>query len=48
MSTPMWDLPEHLEIAVDRNGDGPAEGDDIVGTMCWCGIEGCTRYLENK
>lgn len=37
----------HSPIAVDKDGNGPVDewGDDYDRTICWCGREGCTRYL---
>ena len=48
MSAPMFDLPEHLAMPVDKNGDGPADGADIYRIVCWCGKFGCVEYLELK
>lgn len=41
MSTPMWDVPEHMMIPVTVNGEGPAEGDDFHHLECWCGNPKC-------
>jgi hypothetical protein len=44
VSTPMHDLPEHYPIPIDKDGNGPAEGDDVVRIACWCGDDDCERY----
>jgi hypothetical protein len=43
MSTPMWDMPDHLAIPVDELGNGPADEADTVATACWCGNWECTE-----
>jgi hypothetical protein len=48
MSTPMHDMPEHYPIDVDKDGNGPAEGDEIDHRECWCGKAGCMKYLEHR
>ena len=49
MSTPMYDLPKHLAMGVDKNGGGPCDPPDpeYVKTICWCGEEGCKKYETN-
>lgn len=47
MTSPMFDLPEHLPIAVDEHGNGPATGDDIDRIVCWCGDDNCTKFEDN-
>lgn len=37
MSTPMFDVPEHLMIPVNKDGQGPADENETVGMACWCG-----------
>lgn len=44
MSSPMFDMPEHFPIDVDADGRGPAFGDDIADTVCWCGAPGCEKW----
>lgn len=44
MSTPMFDLPEHFPIDVDATGNGPAFGDNIADTVCWCGELSCEKW----
>lgn len=46
MSTPMYDLPEHLKIGVNIDGDGPVEESEpgFHHYVCWCGRPGCTLY----
>lgn len=46
MSTPMWDVPEHMMIPVTVNGEGPAEGDDFHHLECWCGNPKCEIELR--
>lgn len=38
MSTPMYDLPEHLLMGLNVNGDGPVDEDDpeFLEWGCWC------------
>lgn len=36
MSSPMWDIPDHMLIDVNADGDGPAGPDETVGLTCWC------------
>lgn len=36
MSTPMYDVPEHFPIPVNKDGQGPAEPDEAVALVCWC------------
>lgn len=45
MSTPMHGLPEHLLFPINANGDGPADPDEMVGYVCWCGDRTCMRWL---
>lgn len=42
----MFDLPEHCPIEVDANGDGPADGDAVDHTACWCGQDTYPCPLE--
>jgi hypothetical protein len=44
MSSPMWDVPEHLLVPVTANGEGPAEGKEIAYYACWCGVKDCARW----
>lgn len=38
MSSPMFDLPDHLPMDINANGQGPADPDEAVATVCWtCG-----------
>ena len=46
MSSPTFDLPEHCPIEVDANGDGPAAGDAVDHTACWCGQDAYPCRLE--
>ena len=38
MSTPMYDIPEHVPLGVDENGDGPTPATDprFDHFTCWC------------
>lgn len=38
MASPMFEIPEHLPIPVDKNGDGPADPASTVAWACWCGL----------
>lgn len=48
MGTDEGGLPIHLPMAVNRNGDGPADASDAVKVRCWCQDEDCpvSRALE--
>lgn len=46
MGSPMFDLPEHFPIEIDINGNGPADSDEAVATICWCGEKNCEKYKE--
>lgn len=48
VSSPMYDLPEHLKIGVTVNGEGPVEPPSLAFDhwACWCGRPGCTLYDE--
>ena len=39
----MFDIPEHLPMGVNKDGQGPVdEGDpEYDRTVCWCGKTGC-------
>lgn len=41
MSTPMFDLPEHMLIPVNEDGDGPVDEADAARWVCWCGDDSC-------
>lgn len=41
MSTPMHELPEHMLIPVDENGDGPVPEAEAAHWVCWCGNADC-------
>lgn len=45
MSTPMYDTPEHLWIALTKDGDGPVEvsDPDFHHYGCWCGNPTCRK-----
>lgn len=42
----MPDLPEHVMMGVNAQGQGPVMEDDpeFDHNICWCGEEGCERY----
>lgn len=44
MTSPMFELPDHLPMPVNVNGQGPADEDEAVATVCWCGNEKCEEY----
>ena len=46
MSTPMFDMPEHFPMPINAEGNGPAEAYEAIGTVCWCGVNGCTKFKE--
>lgn len=50
MSTPMYDLPEHLWMGVNRDGEGPVSErePDFWDYVCWCGEPGCTKPEKAK
>lgn len=47
MSTPMYDMPEHLMMAVNENGQGPADPEETVAFVCWCGTKGCDKFASD-
>lgn len=46
MSSPMPDLPEHVQMGVNAEGRGPVMEDEpeFDHYVCWCGEAGCERY----
>jgi hypothetical protein len=45
VSTPMWEMPEHLSMPVNSLGQGPETDESMIaGTICWCMEPLCTRY----
>lgn len=46
MSTPMYDMPEHMKFPLTEEGAGPAEGDDFHHWGCWCGDSTCTKWQD--
>lgn len=44
MSTPMFDMPEHCEMPINADGVGPADPEETVSIVCWCGEDGCEEY----
>lgn len=46
MSSPMPDLPDHMSIGVDVDGNGPVQADDprFHTFTCWCGDKDCTIW----
>ena len=48
MSTPMWDMPEHLEVPVNADGQGPVSDAEADHYVCFCGTPGCTKYKEEE
>lgn len=50
MSTPMYDLPEHLRMGLTKDGQGPVlseEDPDFDHYGCWCGTPGCEKWKIN-
>jgi hypothetical protein len=45
MATPMFDMPVHLLIPVDENGDGPADDSLAVAWEC-VGDRDCKEALR--
>lgn len=45
MSTPMFDVPEHLIIPVNEQGQGPVDEAEAHHWACWCGKESCVTYF---
>ncbi len=41
MSTPMFEVPEHLPMPVNANGQGPVEEAEAESWTCWCGNPAC-------
>jgi hypothetical protein len=43
----MFDLPEHFQIGLTINGDGPVEAEhpDFARWGCWCGDRNCERWV---
>lgn len=46
MSTPMFDTPKHYPIEVNAAGQGPAEPEETVAIVCWCGDRTCTEFFK--
>lgn len=40
----MFDLPEHLPLPVNAQGQGPADPDDTVAVVCWCNDPACQEF----
>ena len=41
---PDSDLPQHVPMPINADGDGPADPDETVGVVCWCGQPDCREY----
>lgn len=50
MSSPMYDMPEHLIMGVNAKGCGPVDydEDDFDHYECWCGDRTCKKYEEKN
>jgi hypothetical protein len=48
MSTPMFDIPEHCEMPVNAQGQGPEDEDKAVAYACWCGNDNCEVYPRRE
>lgn len=48
MSTPMFDLPDHLRIGLNSRDQGPVEENDgdFNHFGCWCGDPACEEYMN--
>lgn len=46
MSTPMYELPEHLLMGVDKDGNGPVGFGEEDHWACWCGDPRCNYGEE--
>lgn len=46
MSTPMFETPKHHPIEVNARGQGPAEPEETVAIVCWCGDRACTEFFK--
>jgi hypothetical protein len=46
VSSPMFDLPDHLLIPVDGDGNGPVDEADAHHWACWCGRPDCGGNTE--
>lgn len=44
MASPMFELPEHLDIPVNVEGHGPAPEYEAVWWVCWCGDDACEVF----
>ena len=42
------DLPVHLSMPVNKDGQGPLNNDDpnIDRIVCWCGDDACQKYVN--
>lgn len=41
MSSPMFELPEHMLIPCNKDGDGPVPYEEAVKWVCWCEEKDC-------
>lgn len=48
MSTPIWDVPQHLLIPVNENGEGPVPLEEAEMFLCWCGIAECPGEIDEQ
>jgi hypothetical protein len=47
VSTPMYEIPEHLAMPINGAGQGPETDPELVtDTVCWCGEEGCQKWRK--
>ena len=45
LSTPMYEVPEHLPIPINSDGGGPETDPElVVDIVCWCGEIGCQLW----
>lgn len=45
----MYDLPEHLWMGVNADGEGPMDtAEEVHHWVCWCGTPGCNLPEKEK
>lgn len=44
----MYDMPEHLVMPINAQGQGPAKPEETVAFVCWCGTKGCDKFLTEE
>lgn len=46
VSSPMYDLPEHMKFPLTKDGQGPATDSDFDHWGCWCGNPDCIKWKQ--